>query len=194
MIKKEWDGPVTRADLLFTTIPGIIGLAALISVLIIFFASLPCVRRKNWECFSYLHLLYYIFFGALFLHGFEGWFHSGLPPSAIYIAFIFFAVLYQMIKRGCQARVSRTIIEKVYLTSDRSYVYIKLFKPAGMLIHPGQWMFLNLPKFSRHQWHPFSIASGTHDDTINFIIKNTGGGFTNALVQEFESQPNRHQT
>ena len=193
MIKKKWDRTVTYVELLFTTIPGFTGLVALISMLIIFFGSLPCVRRKKWECFSYLHLLYYIFFGAIFLHGFEGWLNTGLPPSALFTLILFLAVLYQMIKRNCEARVCRTIIEKVYLTSDRSYVYIKLFKPAGMLIHPGQWMFLNLPKFSRHQWHPFSIASGTHDDTINFIIKNTGGGFTNALVQEFESQPYRNQ-
>ena len=73
------------------------------------------------------------------------------------------------------------MIERVLITQDKSYIYLKLFKPAGTVIQPGQYMFLNLPNFSKTQWHPFSIASGCFDDTINFIIKDSGD-FTHHLI------------
>ena len=46
-------------------------------------------------------------------------------------------------------------------------------------------MLLNLPKYSRFQWHPFSVCSGRDDLTINFMIKNNGD-FTRFLIYFFK--------
>ena len=46
-------------------------------------------------------------------------------------------------------------------------------------------MLLNLPHFSRFQWHAFSVCSGREDSTINFIVKNKGD-FTRNFIHLFK--------
>lgn len=46
-------------------------------------------------------------------------------------------------------------------------------------------MLLNLPRYARFQWHPFSVCSGREDSTINFIVKNNGN-FTRNLIYLFK--------
>ena len=44
---------------------------------------------------------------------------------------------------------------------------------------------INLPHYSRLQWHPFSVCSGRDDSTVNFIIKNNGN-FSRFLIYLFK--------
>ncbi len=110
MFKKHWSRPVSYWEVVFTTLPGLSGLVIMASLSVVFACSLGCVRRRRWECFSYSHLLYYVFLGALFVHGFEGWFHDGLPPSALFIAVIIGAIGYQHLRRCCQKLTYSTFI------------------------------------------------------------------------------------
>ena len=156
----------------------------LLAILLLYFLSLPCIRKRKWEVFSYSHLLYYVFLLGMIVHGFGGWFNNRIPPTAFLIGFIFLILCFQMIRRRCQSHACKTRIQRIMINKEKSYLYIKLYKPPGVMIQPGQYMFLNLPSYSRHQWHPFSIASGMYDPTINFIIK-AEGGFTQNLFSHF---------
>lgn len=44
----------------------------------------------------------------------------------------------------------------------------------------GQWLFLNVPSVSRHQWHPFTITSCPYDPYISIHVRQVGD-FTRAL-------------
>ncbi len=46
-------------------------------------------------------------------------------------------------------------------------------------------MLLNLPLFSKYQWHAYSVCSGADDDTINFMVKNNGD-FSGFLIYLFK--------
>jgi len=44
----------------------------------------------------------------------------------------------------------------------------------------GQWLFINVPSVSRHQWHPFTITSCPYDPYISIHVRQVGD-FTRAL-------------
>lgn len=44
----------------------------------------------------------------------------------------------------------------------------------------GQWLFLNVPSISKHQWHPFTITSCPFDPYISVHVRQVGD-FTRAL-------------
>ena len=61
--------------------------------------SLPCIRKRKWEVFSYSHLLYNVLLLALIIHGFGGWFNHRIPPTAFIIGFVWVLLLFQLIRR-----------------------------------------------------------------------------------------------
>jgi len=57
---------------------------------------------------------------------------------------------------------------------------IQIRKPS-MKYKAGQWLFLNCPSVSRHQWHPFTITSCPFDPYISVHIRQVGD-FTRELA------------
>ncbi len=70
-------------ELLFASLPGISGVILILSITLLYILSIPCIRDKKWEIFSYSHLLYYLFIVGIGVHGWGGWFTQGWPPSII---------------------------------------------------------------------------------------------------------------
>ncbi len=57
---------------------------------------------------------------------------------------------------------------------------IQFLKPS-MKYRAGQWLFLNCPSVSRHQWHPFTITSCPFDPYISVHVRQVGD-FTRDLA------------
>ena len=55
------------------------------------------------------------------------------------------------------------------------------FEKPSMRYQAGQWLFLNVPSVSRHQWHPFTITSCPFDPYISIHVRQVGD-FTRALA------------
>lgn len=55
------------------------------------------------------------------------------------------------------------------------------FRKPSMNYKAGQWLFLNCPSVSRHQWHPFTITSCPFDPYISVHIRQVGD-FTRELA------------
>lgn len=54
------------------------------------------------------------------------------------------------------------------------------FRKPSMRYKAGQWLFINVPSVSRHQWHPFTITSCPYDPYISIHVRQVGD-FTRAL-------------
>lgn len=54
------------------------------------------------------------------------------------------------------------------------------FQKPSMKYKAGQWLFLNVPSISRHQWHPFTITSCPFDPYISVHVRQVGD-FTRVL-------------
>lgn len=55
------------------------------------------------------------------------------------------------------------------------------FRKPSMKYKAGQWLFLNCPSVSTHQWHPFTITSCPFDPYISVHIRQVGD-FTRDLA------------
>ena len=64
---------------------------------------------------------------------------------------------------------------------------IQFTKPS-MLPKPGQWLFLNCPAVSRHQWHPFTITSCQYDPYVSVHVRQVGD-FTKELGNALGAGP-----
>ena len=52
----------------------------------------------------------------------------------------------------------RTIIEEgIVLPSNVTNLVIK--RPPNFHFNAGDWIFINIPRISRSEWHPFTISS-----------------------------------
>ena len=153
--------------------------------MLIWACSLSCVRHRKWELFSYTHLLYYLFIIGMVVHGSDTWLNPGFPLSAPFALVSIVFLLFTFMRRQLQARLHPCQVKQVLSAPDLSFIYLRIKRNRGMVIEPGQYMLLNLPHYSRYQWHPFSVCSGREDPTVNFIIKNNGD-FSRFLIYFFK--------
>src|ERR1700712_2012109 len=57
-----------------------------------------------------------------------------------------------------------------------------------MKYKPGQWLFLNCPSVSYHQWHPFTITSCPYDPYVSVHVRQLGD-FTRDLANALGAGP-----
>lgn len=62
------------------------------------------------------------------------------------------------------------------------------FRKPSMKYKAGQWLFLNVPSVSQHQWHPFTITSCPFDPYISVHVRQVGD-FTRALGDALGAGP-----
>ncbi|MCJ1362329.1 hypothetical protein MMC16_001432 [Acarospora aff. strigata] len=62
------------------------------------------------------------------------------------------------------------------------------FRKPSMRYKAGQWLFINVPSVSRHQWHPFTITSCPFDPYVSIHVRQVGD-FTRALGDALGAGP-----
>ena len=75
------------------------------------------------------------------------------------------------------------------LTNPSDAVEIQFRKPS-FRYKAGQWLFLNVPSVSRHQWHPFTITSCPFDPYVSIHVRQVGD-FTRALADALGAGPSQ---
>jgi NADPH oxidase len=68
---------------------------------------------------------------------------------------------------------------------------IQFVKPS-MKYKPGQWLFINCPTVSRHQWHPFTITSCPFDPYVSIHVRQLGD-FTRDLADALGAGPTQEK-
>ena len=162
------------------------GCLTLIVFILIFFSSLPCIRRSgHFEVFWYMHqILFVLFYVFLLFHGV----HHGIPvfwvfflvPGCIY----FFDRLYRTLSTS-QGSIytlihSATIVSPPNASTmdtnkdvSGAVIRLEIHRPKGWAFQPGQYGELQCPDISKHEWHPFTVASSpsAERDLLRFYIK-----------------------
>ncbi|KAJ3531362.1 hypothetical protein NM208_g8911 [Fusarium decemcellulare] len=151
-----------------------IGMMAWVALAIIFLTALPIVRRRFFEVFYYVHALFFVFVVGALIHAAHG-------PE-----FLLPGLLLWGVDRAIRFAYNFRRIEVQSVTNYEGNV--TKFKVKGLRTStPGQIVWLQLPKVSFVNWHPFTVASAPNDpDKISVIAIRGLGGFTRA-VQYAES-------
>lgn len=160
------DGIKDYNSLVFRTIPGITGIILVIILSLMFLTAFEFVRRRNFELFSYIHSLYFIFIIVLYIHGCGYWLNNDQVYELAYVTPFLILSFLHVVKKHIQ-KYSHSPIIDVSFSAQNSVAYIKILKPKYFNITPGEYLFLAVPTISYYQWHPFSIASVGEDGKLN---------------------------
>ncbi|KAK5659343.1 hypothetical protein OQA88_1436 [Cercophora sp. LCS_1] len=168
------------------SLPGFTGITALGLFYVLSLLSLPQVRKANYELFQCGHLLMYPIIGLLMAHGTAGLLQW--PMFGYWLAFPTLLVLTERVIRillGFRPhRVQATI-----RVLDKETVLIKGTIPSQRIwqYHAGQYVFLQVPKISLFQWHPFTVSTCVGNE-FQLHIK-TDGNWTSKLQELGGKEP-----
>lgn len=141
------------------------GFVLLFLCLVIAFFSRSSVRRSGkFELFHLTHLSYVGIVGLLFVHGPNFWIW-GTVPWAWY--------LLERLLRVQRRRVPSNILAAHALPSG--VARLDLERQPGFKYSPGDYVFLNIPALTRHEWHPLTLTSAPEDlSHISVHIRSLG--------------------
>ncbi|KAH7345803.1 NADPH oxidase [Pyrenochaeta sp. MPI-SDFR-AT-0127] len=196
--------PETVAQIHYTQPGPVTGHVMLLCMLLMYTTAHHRIRQQSFEAFWYTHHLFIPFFLGLYTHavgcfvrdtpqafspfegketqahclGYQGW-RWELWAGGLYLV----ERLYREIRARRETEITK-VIRHPY-----DVVEVQFRKPS-MKYKPGQWLFLNCPDLSYHQWHPFTITSCPFDQYISVHVRQVGD-FTRDLGDALGAGPSQ---
>ena len=164
-----------------TSRPGWTGIAALIIFITISFCSINFIRTRWFEVFQCCHLMFFPMAALLMAHGSSALLQY--PALAFVVMVPTTLVLFEKLSRAFQlTRDYRAIVENlnedmVRITTDRGPRW-----RTSWFFMPGQFAFLQIPRISKFEWHPFTVARISNDDLCLYV--KTSGKWTRRLGEK----------
>jgi predicted ferric reductase len=165
--------------LLFLSLFGFTGHLALVILFLMYSSAVAAVRRRHFEVFWYTHHLFLLFYILVAVHGFmmilafpTFWLWTSVPLGAYLLERLL------RIIRGQQD----TILHLVRL--HPSGVCELQFKNSSFKYRAGQYLFINIPTISKHEYHPITITSAPEEEYISIHVKMVGD-WSKAIGQLF---------
>jgi len=146
----------------YMTLAGITGHLLVIVMVLMYSSALESVKRPYYNVFYFTHHLFIVWFILLLLHGPRYW-RWFLMPGIIYT--------FERIIREWRGKQTHRIVRVINHPSDTVELQIekKNFKYKA-----GQYLYLSCPYISFYEWHPFTISSAPHEETVNIHIRCVG--------------------
>ena len=148
---------------------------AIMGCLLLVAATSYARNRIKYEIFYYVHHFVFIMFALAIAHTLDDKARRGQVRSQNFKWFSASLVWY-LTDRLQAAFNTRDcdVVECVALGDDepesRKVVHMRVLRPRTFIFRPGQYVFINDRNID-YTWHPYSIASSPHEDTIDFYIE-----------------------
>jgi predicted ferric reductase len=118
----------------------------------------------NYEYFHLLHIsLYLALIPLAFLHG---------------ASFLGYSIIIWGIDVSIRSFITRRKVSATFTMAGDSVVKVSF--PKSFAYMPGQYCFLMVKEINMLEYHPFSLCSAPHEDTVSFHCKAVGD-WTNKL-------------
>ncbi|KXT00906.1 hypothetical protein AC578_5712 [Pseudocercospora eumusae] len=174
---------------------GITGHIMLFCMLMMYTTAHAKIRQQSFETFWYTHHLFIPFFLAMYTHATGCFVRDSLNPYSPFAGKPFWGhcigyqgwrweliggglYLCERVWREIRSRRQTEIIKVV--KHPYNAVEIQFRKPS-FRYKAGQWLFINVPSVSKHQWHPFTITSCPFDPYVSVHVRQVGD-YTRALA------------
>jgi len=190
--------PITKNDytymgVIFKTTPGVTGILLWVLLGVMGYTGMAKRRKENFDRFWYVHNAGIVLWPLLlFVHGANGWVGFGFPLVVFTSSLAILAYAFDRIKRVFRyywfARKHMHIVDTLIRPGKGGAAYgtmvqLQISKPPLWKSHAGMYAFICMPEYAPFQWHPFTISSGKHDPTVDFIISAIGD-WTTVLAQK----------
>ncbi|KZS13399.1 Nadph oxidase-like protein [Daphnia magna] len=178
-------------------IPGIVtpsGFAILFLLFIMGLFSHRLVRKSGrFELFYWTHMLCLPFFFLMIMHAGNVW-KWLVGPLCLFAAEIGYRIGFI-----CCSERGRTKVTSLQLLPNQ-VVRLKIERPPDFEFHAGDYVYVNIPRVARFEWHPFTISSAPeHKDYMTLHVR-VAGGWTGRLysmcqedAERLERKQSRHR-
>jgi ferredoxin-NADP reductase len=144
-----------------------VGFLAGLFGLIIFSTSLDYCRRKRFNIFFWSHYSFVGYFAFAYLH---------MPEARTFLLIGASLYAFDRFLRMLWTLVPRKMI--IFRNKGDSIAQVRFPKNpiTSMLgLHKvGQYYFVNFPRLSLTEWHPFSVSSGPRENAVELHIRALG--------------------
>nr|XP_060474661.1 dual oxidase 2 [Panthera onca] len=167
----------------FETVPGMTGVLLLVVLAIMYVFASHHFRRRSFRGFWLTHHLYILLYVLLIIHGSFGLIQ--LPRFHIY--FLVPALIYGGDKLVSLSRkkVEISVVKAELLPSGVTHLQFQ--RPQGFEYKSGQWVRIACLTLGTNEYHPFTLTSAPHEDTLSLHIRAAGPWTTR--LREIYSPP-----
>jgi hypothetical protein len=140
--------------------------------MIVLSATIPRVRRQNYEAFYYLHHLMAAFYGVMLAHGSFCFIKADVEPvcrGPMTWRFLIGPLIIYSLDRLRRLLAVRVRIRKVFLhPNDVMEIQFDSHRLKSTL-YPGAHVRLCFPSLSVMQWHSFSLTTGNECENFSLF-------------------------
>ncbi|KAM4829010.1 dual oxidase 2 [Thomomys bottae] len=167
----------------FETVPGMTGVLLLLVLAIMYVFASHHFRRCSFRGFWLTHHLYVVLYILLIIHG--SFALIQLPSFHIY--FLVPAIIYGGDKLVSLSRkkVEISVVKVELLPSGVTHLQFQ--RPQDFEYKSGQWVRIACLALGTNEYHPFTLTSAPHEDTLSLHIRAVGPWTTR--LREIYSPP-----
>uniref|UniRef100_A0A8I3QA37 NAD(P)H oxidase (H2O2-forming) n=1 Tax=Canis lupus familiaris TaxID=9615 RepID=A0A8I3QA37_CANLF len=154
----------------FQTVPGMTGVLLLLVLAIMYVFASHHFRRRSFRGFWLTHHLYIVLYVLLIIHGSFGL----IQLPRFYIYFLVPALIYVGDKLVSLSRkkVEISVVKAELLPSGVTHLQFQ--RPQGFEYKSGQWVRIACLALGTNEYHPFTLTSAPHEDTLSLHIRAVG--------------------
>ncbi|XP_008060853.1 dual oxidase 2 [Carlito syrichta] len=167
----------------FQTVPGMTGVLLLVVLAIMYVFASHHFRRRSFRGFWLTHHLYILLYALLIIHGS----YALIQLPSFHIYFLVPAIIYGGDKLVSLSRkkVEISVLKAELLPSGVTYLQFQ--RPQGFEYKSGQWVRIACLALGTNEYHPFTLTSAPHEDTLSLHIRAVGPWTTR--LREIYSPP-----
>lgn len=169
----------------FQTVPGMTGILLLLVLAIMYVFASHHFRRRSFRGFWLTHHLYILLYVLIIIHGSLGL----VQLPRFYIYFLVPALIYGGDKLVSLSRkkVEIGVVKAELLPSGVTHLQFQ--RPQGFEYKSGQWVRIACLALGTNEYHPFTLTSAPHEDTLSLHIR-AAGPWTTRLRETYSAPLN----
>ncbi|KAJ8340756.1 hypothetical protein SKAU_G00353890 [Synaphobranchus kaupii] len=155
---------------LFKTVPGLTGVLLLLVLALMYVFASQYFRHISFRGFWVTHYLYIVLYILTVIHGSYGLiqeprFHIFLIPPAVLF------LVDKLISLN-RKKVEIPVVKAELLPSGVTCLEFK--RPQGFMYRSGQWVRVACLALGTDEYHPFTLTSAPHEETLSLHIRAVG--------------------
>ncbi|NWR33479.1 DUOX2 oxidase, partial [Tachuris rubrigastra] len=154
----------------FQTVPGMTGVLLLVVLAVMYVFATYHFRRVSFKGFWITHHLYVLLYVLVIIHGS----YALIQQPRFYIYFIIPALIYSADKLLSLSRkkVEIGVVKAELLPSGVTHLQFQ--RPQDFDYKSGQWVRVACVALGTTEYHPFTLTSAPHEDTLSLHIRAVG--------------------
>ncbi|XP_006883008.1 PREDICTED: dual oxidase 2 [Elephantulus edwardii] len=154
----------------FQTVPGLTGVFLLVVLAIMYVFASHHFRRRSFRGFWLTHHLYILLYILLIIHGS----FALIQTPRFHLFFLAPALIYGADKLMSLSRkkVEISVMKAELLPSGVTHLQFQ--RPQSFEYKSGQWVRIACLALGTTEYHPFTLTSAPHEDTLSLHIRAAG--------------------